>query len=144
MIPASLLAAYATTIVANTVRIAVSLRVHRMGPEMIWINPDQLHRFEGIFIYFGFLLLLFAVSESLYARQTQQSTDRFFLLRRSFLPLLIYWVVTLGVPVANGAYHQGAGFWEHSIFVLLTPLVLVLPLAVFQFLKGRMRPADGY
>ena len=32
-------------------------------PVEIGLTPDQLHRFEGIFIYFGFLLLLFSVSE---------------------------------------------------------------------------------
>ena len=28
----------------------------------------------------------------------------------------------------NGAYRQGAEFWQHSFFVLLTPLVLIVPL----------------
>ena len=104
---------------------------------MAWVNPDQLHRFEGVFVYFGFLLLLFIISENLGGAETHRARDKFFLLRRSFLPLLIYWVTTLAIPFLGGAYRQGTGFWEHSLFVLLTPLVLVLPLAAFQYFKGR-------
>ncbi len=135
MIPATFLIAYLTTIVANTVRIAVAIRLHRMSPDMIWVNPEQLHRFEGIFIYFGFLLLLFVLSESLNENASSRFKDQFYLLRRSFLPLLIYWAVTLGIPIANGAYMQGKNFWEHSVFVLLTPLILILPLAAYRLMR---------
>ena len=90
------------------------------------LNPDQLHRVEGIFVYFGFLLLLFMVSEKMSAGKTSG------LLRQSFFPLLVYYATTLGIPLANGGYRQGAGFWEHSVFVLLIPLLLILPFAVFR------------
>lgn len=135
MIPAIFVIAYLTTIVANTVRIAVAIRLHRMSPDMIWVNPEQLHRFEGIFIYFGFLLLLFVLTESIDTQPQSRIKDPFFLLRRSFLPLLIYWSVTLGIPIANGAYLQGKSFWEHSVFVLLTPLILILPLALYRLMR---------
>lgn len=134
-IPACLSIAYLTTIVANTVRIAIAIRLHRMSPDMIWVNPEQLHRFEGIFVYFGFLLLLFVLSESTDARQHGRSRDPFYLLRRSFIPLLIYWSVTLGIPIVTGAHAQGKSFWEHSAFVLLTPLILILPLAAYRILR---------
>ena len=49
---------------------------------------------------------------------------------------MIYWFTTLGIPILNGAYRQGTGFWEHFLFVLFTPLILVLPLAVLQYLRG--------
>ena len=133
IIPVTLVVAYLTTIVANTVRIAIAIRLHRMSPDMIWVNPEQLHRFEGIFIYFGFLLLLFVLSESM--DEQSRFKDPFYLLRRSFLPLLVYWAVTLGIPIANGAYAQGKSFWEHTAFVLLTPLILILPLAVYRFMR---------
>lgn len=135
MVPATFLIAYLTTIVANTVRIAVAIRLHRMSPDMIWVNPEQLHRFEGIFIYFGFLLLLFVLTESTDTKPQSRIKDPFFLLRRSFVPLLIYWSVTLGIPIANGAFWQGKSFWEHSAFVLLTPLILILPLAAYRFVR---------
>ena len=123
-------AAYLTTIVANTVRIAVALRLHRMGPGMIWVNPEQMHRFQGIFIYFGFLVVLFVVCGGL-----DGAADRLSLLRRAFIPLLIYWLITLGVPVAGGAFTSVTGFWEHFLFVVLTPLILTLPLGIFILVK---------
>lgn len=135
MIPAIFAIAYLTTIVANTVRIAVAIRLHRMSPDMIWVNPEQLHRLEGIFIYFGFLLFLFVLAESIDTQPQSRIKDPFFLLRRSFVPLLIYWSVTLGIPIANGAYLQGKSFGEHSVFVLLTPLILILPLAVYRLMR---------
>lgn len=130
IIPAAFGAAYLTTIVANTVRIAVAIRLHRMGPGMIWINPEQVHRLEGIFIYFGFLVLLFVISGGF-----DGAEDRASLLRRSFIPLLVYWLIAIGIPVAGGAFGNVTGFWEHFLFVLLTPLILTLPLAALWLIR---------
>lgn len=124
-IPAAALIAYLVTLVANTVRIALALRL-RLLPEIGGLNSEQLHRVEGICVYFGFLLLLFVVSEKMSAGKTSD------LLRQSFFPLLVYYATTLGIPLANGGYRQGAGFWEYSVFVLLIPLLLILPFALFR------------
>jgi hypothetical protein len=192
-IPTALLFAYLATLVANTVRISTALLLHQTPLEITSLSPNQLHRFEGIFIYFGFLLLLFILSErmswgssptpgspagqpgwggtiregvrnqhSTLETATQLATSHseegghapallsmgsgddqtpgqvghspFGLFRRSFFPLLIYYATTLGIPLANGAYRQRADFWEHSLFVLLTPLILILPLATFRLI----------
>ncbi len=130
-IPAAALFAYLATLVANTVRISTALRLHQMPLEISWLSPNQLHRFEGIFIYFGFLLLLFIVSEKM------SSENAAGLFRQSFFPLIMYYATTLGIPLANGAYRQGNGFWEHSLFVLLTPLLLILPLATFRLYRNQ-------
>ncbi len=100
-----------------------------MPAEIGWLNPDQLHRFEGVFIYFGFLLLLYLVSEKMSSEKTSG------LFRQSLFPLLVYYATMLGIPLANGAYRQGAEFWEHSLFVLLIPLLLILPFAAFRFIR---------
>ena len=134
-IPCAALCAYLATLVANTVRISTALRLHGTPLEMDWLSSNQLHRFEGIFIYFGFLLLLFMVSERMSSDDASSSGNASCLFRRSFCPLLFYYATTLGVPIANGAYRQGADFWEHAGFVLLIPLVLVLPLATFRFYR---------
>ena len=126
-IPASALIAYLVTLVANTARIAIALRLQRMPAEVSWLNPNQIHRFEGILIYFGFLLLLFVVSENMSSKKTSG------LFRQSFFPLLVYYATMLGMPLANGAYRRGTDFWEHSLFVLLVPLALILPIAAFRF-----------
>jgi exosortase K len=135
-IPAAFLFAYLATLVANTVRISTALQLQQMPLEMSWLSPNQLHRFEGIFIYFGFLLLLFLISEKL---SSENSSG---LLRLTFFPLLIYYATMLGIPLANSAYRSGIGagdFWEHLLFVLLTPLILILPLATFRFCRSQLR-----
>ncbi len=128
-IPTAAIAAYLVTLVANTARITLALHLRRMPPDASWLNPEQLHRFEGVVIYFGFLLLLFVVSEKMDSVKTSD------LFRRPFLPLLVYYATMLGIPLANGAYRRGSDFWEHSLFVLLIPLLLILPFAVFRFYR---------
>ncbi len=159
-IPAAALVAYVATIIANTVRISTALQLQRMNVEISWLNPNQLHRAEGIFIYFGFLLLLFLLSERM-SRPGIQAEDpsdidrrrtvslqvgRSSLLRQSFLPLLIYYATTLGIPIVTTAYRSGpapAEFWEHTVFVLLAPLILFVPLAAFQFVLAKRQNAQG-
>jgi exosortase K len=134
----SLGAAYLTTIVANAFRISSALFIRRADPELIWLNPEELHRFEGIVIYFGFLLLLFIVSERMASGAQPQRTGVWVRVRRYALPLAVYYATTLGIPLVNGAFRRGpaaAEFWQHMFFVLLTPLFLLLTLALMSFLK---------
>lgn len=140
-IPRAAIAAYVVTLFANTARISVALRMQRLPAEVSWLNPDQLHRLEGIFIYFGFLMLLFLLSEKTSSARTSS------LLRQTVFPLLVYYATMLGIPLASGAYRQGSAFWEHSLFVLLIPLVLVLPIAAFRdvrsFSQATLPPEGG-
>jgi len=130
-IPTAAVVAYIATLVANTTRIVVALRLRQTPAETGWLNPEQLHRFEGVFIYFGFLLLLFVISEKI---DSEKTSDLF---QQSLFPLLVYYATALGIPLANGAYRQGTYFREHALFVLLIPLLLILPLAVFRFIVSR-------
>jgi exosortase K len=147
-IPAAALFAYLVTVIANGVRISIALHLQRMSQEFSWLTPNQLHRFEGIFVYFGFLLLLFMVSEKLSSENVSRLRPNASwprgnpglsgLLRKAFFPLLLYYVTTLGIPLLNSALRPGialADFWEHLLFVLLTPLLLILPLATFCFYR---------
>jgi exosortase K len=130
-IPITAMTAYLVTLVANTTRIAIAMRPE--PAEAGWLNPHQLHRFEGILVYFGCLQLLFMVSETMSSERTSG------LFRQSFFPLLVYYATMLAIPLANGAYSQGTDFWEHSLFVLLIPLLLILPIPAFRFLcHGRV------
>jgi exosortase K len=151
-IPTAALFAYLVTVVANGVRISVALHLRRMSQEVSWLTPNQLHRFEGIFVYFGFLLLLFMVSEKLSSENPSRLSHHAHgprgypglsgLLRKTFFPLLLYYVTTLGIPLVNSAHRSGiavADFWEHLFFVLLTPLLLILPLATFCFYRDQRK-----
>ena len=132
--------AYLATLVANTVRITTAMQLRRVN--VGWLDANQLHRLEGILVYFGFLLLLYVLIERRSHRQTAGSFSHRdtwqMILRRSFFPLLIYYATTLGLPVLNGAFHQ-AGFWQHSLFVLLIPLVFIIPFAGFLLMRKRSR-----
>jgi exosortase K len=143
-IPVAAVTAYLATLVANTVRISTALRMRGLAVELNWLSPNQLHRFEGIFVYFGFLLLLFVIEKM--DSENSASKKSVSLFRQSFFPLLIYYATTLGIPLANGAYRTGtaADFYEHSVFVLLTPLLLILPLSAFRFYRHQLQTRQVY
>jgi len=120
-VPVAALMAYAATIITNTVRICVALRLQELRGEITWLSPNQLHRAEGIIVYFGFLWLLYVM------------TDRAASKLRIVFPLSVYYATTLGLPILNGAYRQGMEFWEHSLFVLVLPVMLVVSIVLARF-----------
>jgi exosortase K len=137
-LPIAAVVAFATTVVANTVRISIALQMQQTSLKVRWLDAEHLHRLEGIFVYFGFLLLLFVFWE-----RTRSTSGRevkpLGLLRVCFYPLVIYYAMTLGLPLANGAYRQSS-FWEHSLFVLLAPVAIVLFVVVLANLKKTLHP----
>ncbi len=136
-IPRAALCAYAATLVANTIRIATALQLHGLPRASSRLSPAQLHRLEGIVLYFGCLLCLFLIAERTSAARASSSEPAAGLCRRALCPLLIYYATTLGVPLVNGAYRQGADFREHALFVLLIPLLLILPLVTLRAYRVR-------
>ena len=124
-IPVAAVLAYAATLIANTTRIWIALNPVRVS----WLTANQLHRLEGILVYFGFLLLLFML------------TERSISVKRFLFPLSIYYAITLGIPLASGNWQQSAAFWEHFAFVLVLPLILILPLAGFTSIGRRLNAA---
>ena len=126
-LPIAAFAAYLATLIANTVRICIALEIQRRSIEVGWLTGNQLHRLEGIVIYFGFLMVLFIV--------TERSGDRRLLL----FPLVIYYATTLGIPLLNGSYGQGSGFWEHFVFVLVLPLGILLLVLATRYVRQDYR-----
>lgn len=134
-IPLTALIAYVTTLVANTVRISTALKFHRNPLELGWLSGNQLHRFEGIFIYFGFLLLLFLLNEKFFGEEKPGVP---FAARALAFPLLVYHATTLAIPllnIASGRESAAVAFGEHLLFVLLTPLLLILLLLAMRFVR---------
>jgi exosortase K len=141
-IPIAAVLALVATIVTNTVRISLALEMLGTQRANRWLNAEEVHRLEGILVYFGFLLLLFVVAEEADRRLRGDRDERAGTLgfSRFLFPLAVYYVTTLAVPLLNGAFRQSE-FWEHSAFVLLTPLVLIalaLLIPVLASLAGRM------
>jgi len=129
--------AYATTLLANTARISIALQMQQMSFKFGWLDAEQLHRLEGIIVYFGFLLMLFVLGE-----RRRRELCWLSLLRACVFPLTIYYAVTLGLPLANGAYRQ-TGFWEHSMFVVLAPMVVILFISFLANLTKKLHPREG-
>jgi exosortase K len=129
-LPAAMLIAYIATLLANTLRIVIALSIRDLNFELSWITPEGLHRLEGVIVYFGSLLVLFVSSETFARRSSVIS-----LARRSVIPLGIYYAVTLGVPIAGGAYTD-IDFWKHAIVVIIAPLIVILPLVIFSFARS--------
>jgi len=127
-LPVTALVAYVTTVVANAVRICIALEIQEHSLQVSGLTGNQLHRLEGIVVYFGFLLLLFVLTEKRSAAPRR---------RLVLFPLVVYYATTLGVPLLNGSYKQGIPFLEHSLFVLILPLIL----AFFVGAALRGRPA---
>lgn len=141
-LPLAALLAYVATIFANTIRISTAL-LHRSSNDG-WLDRDQLHRVEGIVIYFGVLVALFMLTEAITYRNRNDGNRALerdpsaSVLRPYFFPLMVYYATTLGMPILNGAYHR-ADFWEHLFFVLLTPLFLILSLLMFRISRRQVR-----
>ena len=119
-LPMSMAIAYVTTVIANAMRIVIALEIQRRSLEVNGLTGNQLHRLEGIVVYFGFLMLLFVVVER----------------KLLMFPVIIYYAMTLGVPLVNGAFHR-PGFWEHFGFVMVMPLVVMLPVLFVRSVRTR-------
>jgi exosortase K len=138
-LPLAALIAYATTILANTVRIALALQLPQPhSATRTWLSASELHRLEGILVYFGFLLLLFVIAEEVSDRSANEATSTW-RVPRLLVPMGIYYGITLAIPVAMRANQHSADFWEHAAFVLLVPIVLVAPVALFRLLAPKLR-----
>jgi len=133
-VPVTAAMAYASTIIANTVRICIALEMQRDSFHLELLDRNELHRLEGIVVYFAFLLMLFLLTEP---TETQSLKSR---LRRLSFPLAIYYGTTLLIPLLNLQHSKSLVFWEHSLFVLLVPILVSL-LAMSFFLVSDLTRA---
>src|SRR6476661_7315471 len=112
-IPFAGVLAYLVTLIANTTRIWLALELRARAVAISGLTNNQLHRLEGIVVYFTFLLLLFVLLERF------DSAKPVSFVRVLLFPLLIYYAMTIGVPLLNGSYRQGAEVWQHFGFVVV-------------------------
>jgi exosortase K len=112
----SLVASYAAALVINTVRIVIAMWLAEHPVSLASLTADDVHRLEGIMVYFAGLVLLYELVQRL---------DRGGASLRLACPLACYYCVTLAVPLVNGAWRSEA-FAEHALIVLVVPLMLAL------------------
>src|ERR1044071_697001 len=58
-LPFALSIAFVTTLIANATRIIIAMQIAKSSNENAWLHSSEFHRFEGIIVYFVFLLFLF-------------------------------------------------------------------------------------
>jgi exosortase K len=63
LLGASLLSAYAATVMVNAVRIAIAMWLAAHPIARSTLSAAELHRIEGIVVYFGGLLLLYELTQ---------------------------------------------------------------------------------
>ena len=118
--------AYTATLVVNTTRIVIAIAMHR-GTIEISGDPAELHRIEGIVVYLGGLCALYAFARALEAGRKGMSFA---------IPVGVYLLITLGLPLANGAAARG-DFARHAAWVVSACVVVLL----FGLLAPRMARA---
>ena len=128
-IPVAAAIAYFATIIANATRIWFALALRARAVEFDWLTTTNCTGWKASWF----------TSDSCccclpYWSGSSQSKP-VSCAQRLIFPLLVYYAITLGVPLANGAYRQGTAFWEHSVFVLVLPLLLTVPLFVVSLVS---------
>jgi exosortase K len=125
----SLLASYVAAIVVNAVRIVIAMWL--AAQPMLWttLTSADIHRLEGIAVYFGGLLLMYALVQRLDRGEFTYA-----------LPLGCYYFVTLGVPLVNGT-RAGEAFFAHAAIVLFLPPALILFVCGTRWLVSALVPS---
>lgn len=63
-------AAYVATLVVNTIRIVIAVAMHRGTLDVGGLDPAELHRIEGIVVYLGGLIALYAIARAIENRRS--------------------------------------------------------------------------
>jgi hypothetical protein len=119
--------AFGVTLIVNASRIALSVVRLQASLSTPLVDAEQLHRLEGVVVYFAALLAVYL----LVARKPAV-----------WVPLAFYLCGTLVVPALNGA-----SFGQHTLTVFLASSAIALLVCVVGLLRqrfatryGRVRP----
>jgi len=130
------LASYSAAVCVNAARIAAAMWLAAYPAGFAGMTAAQVHRVEGIACYFGGLVLLYHL-----VQYGDRGSECVSLSAPERVPLFWYFVITVAVPLANGAASGGKIFVEHTLFVLAVPLVLVaLAAARRELVRAVRRP----
>jgi exosortase K len=113
--------AYSATLVVNTMRIAIAVHMHRA----------DLHRLEGIVVYVFGLCGLYALARALDGRKLRS-------VKWFAIPLGAYLLITLVMPLANGAARRD-DFVRHATAVLAVCFVVVAIASFCELVRWTLR-----
>lgn len=120
---------FGLTLVVNTCRISLSMHSFRSSNPNALLMPENMHRLEGIAIYFLALSLVYLLSGYCFDGGLGQ---RFESEKPSLAaPLFWYFLVTIVIPILRMSFLENPGrFIEHSFFALGIPLTIAAAFAV--------------
>jgi exosortase K len=137
--------AYLLTLVANALRIIAGIYLHQADIYGGWVTVARIHRIEGAFIYFFFLLIAYLTVERVFQglvlktpgerrSPAPKGTESMHIIRRCLTPFFWYSLFALGIPLVRMAYRQDvAMFTEHFSSVMVVCLCILLLLLLFLF-----------
>jgi exosortase K len=120
---ASVATSYLATLAANSLRISLGLAAKHLVPQA-WLSAHAVHRALGVAVYLGCLLALFTLVERAVRGAPRRAAQNAFL-----IPLALYLVVTLLVPLLRGAAARPE-YGAHAAVVLAAVTVAMLCLRV--------------
>ncbi len=128
----TLAAAYGGTVLVNSCRILISIQLYQANIYGPWLTPERIHRLAGVIIYLSALWILLCwlriLIRTVSASNISQSQFSDFLIKwRHYLVFMVYSVLTVLIPLFNGAYARfGHQFFEHTMTILFIGLAFCL------------------
>ena len=108
-------ASYVLTIIANAVRIFLTVTLFEMDIYSQWRTPDMVHRVAGIVVYY-LLLCLYSQAVNWWSKDnnTPRSVGDNPFRKQALLLTPVFWYLlfSVGVPFANNALHT-----DHNLFI---------------------------
>jgi exosortase K len=130
-------AAYAVTLLVNSLRIWLSILLLQADIYSGWLTPEAIHRIGGVTLYYLVLCFYYLFISSMLNRHAVKfQTLGIDGSRRGRIvvlcvPLAWYLLFALGVPFVNNAYQQQPDlFVDHSLAVGSTSVVLTIILTM--------------
>ena len=145
--------AYLFTLLANALRIIAAIYLYRADIYGGWVTLERVHRIEGTFVYFLFLLIAYLsvgrVSQGLIPKTSGErkgpalkGKEFVHIIHRCLVPFFWYSLIGLGIPLLRMAYREdGTKFTEH--FSKVTSVCLCILLLLFLILFGYHKAACG-
>ncbi len=126
-------AAYAATLAANALRIAVAARLYALDPRDAGLTPEMLHRLAGTLLYSLSLLGVYLCAESWLGRAGRSRA------LPGLVPCAWYLGVTVAVPLATRAYREDPeAFLTHVSSVGAVALAVLLLASLPAALRDRL------
>jgi exosortase K len=144
---AGMVSAYLLTIFVNVLRIILSIYSYDADIYSGWLTPQRMHRLEGVIIYFFFLCLFYRIMKKAVDHLTQRAGGK---QRESIeegsvragysrwalaglVPLFWYGLMTLAIPLLNGAIDKDGGrFVEHGGMIITGCLIVLAVVFLLQ------------